>query len=67
MNTAQEVSTLGAKAGFDIADIRQVNSSAATIMLGPLVLVELLALRILARPAFAGRRSNIIAILEKRP
>jgi len=67
MNTASAVASLGAKAGSRVADIRQVNTSAATVMLGPLVLIELLALRLLARPAFARWRSNLIAILEKRP
>jgi len=66
MNTAPAVAALGAKAGFRVADIRQVNTSAATVMLGPLVVIELVALRILARPAFARWRSNLIAILEKR-
>jgi len=67
MNTAPAVAELGAKAGFKVVEIRQVNSSASTVMLGPLVIFELLALRVLTHPAFAGLRSNIIATLEKRP
>jgi len=66
MNTALAVAKLGAVAGFKVAAVRQLNSSASTVMLGPVVLVELLALRILERPAFARWRSNLVVILEKR-
>ena len=65
MNSAPAVARLGAEAGFQIAEVQSVNSSAVTVMLGPLVVFELLALRILARPAFAPWRSNLIATLEK--
>jgi hypothetical protein len=65
MNTASAVTRLGTQAGLHVAGVKYVNSSASTVMLGPLVLVELLGLRILSHPAFAKWRSNIVAILEK--
>jgi len=66
MNTAAAVTSLSTAAGFEAREIRQVNTSAATVMLGPLVIVELLGLRMLTHPAFARWRSNIVATLEKR-
>lgn len=65
MNTALAVAKLGAEAGFKVTAVRQLNSSASTVMLGPVVLIELLALRILERPAFARWRSNLVVTLEK--
>jgi ubiquinone/menaquinone biosynthesis C-methylase UbiE len=65
MNTPGEVRELSQKANFKVIEIRLVNSSAATMMLGPFVLIELLGLRLLGHPYFADRRSNLIAILKK--
>ena len=65
MNTAQAVRALGAEAGFTVAEVRQINSSAITVMLGPVVIGELIALRIMEHPAFAGWRSNLVVILKK--
>jgi 2-polyprenyl-3-methyl-5-hydroxy-6-metoxy-1,4-benzoquinol methylase len=65
MNTPEAVEELGQEADFRIDGVRLVTSSAATVMLGPIVLIELLALRILGHPYFARWRSNIIATLVK--
>jgi ubiquinone/menaquinone biosynthesis C-methylase UbiE len=66
MNTATAVADLGAKAGFKVATTELWNSSAVTVMLGPLVVFELIALRILDHPRCARYRSNLVGILEKQ-
>ena len=66
MNTPLAVTEFSRKAELKIADLRLVNTSAVTVMLGPFVLFELLVLRVLGNPHFARWRSNLIATLEKR-
>jgi len=48
-----------------VEEIQMISTSAATVMLGPVVLAELLYIRALQQPKRSGRRSNIVAILRK--
>jgi len=66
MNTASEIRRLAAHAGFDVIDLRQVSTSAALAVLGPLALVELLYIRLLQRDALAHLRSNLVVTLRRR-
>jgi SAM-dependent methyltransferase len=65
LNTAATVHRLAAQTGFAVARVEHVSNAAATSILGPLVIFELLFIRLLARPAFAGWRTNLICVLEK--
>ncbi len=66
MNTDPAIRRLAVETGFTIEEITMVSSSAATIMLGPFALAELLYIRRLQHPRQANSRSNIVAILRKR-
>ncbi len=66
MNTDSAIRQLAMQTGFAVEDITMVSTSAATVMLGPLVLAELLYLRHLRHPKRAKLRSNIVAILRKQ-
>jgi len=65
MNTQSAIQQLAASAGFTVEDITMVSTSAATIMLGPVALLELLYIRYLQQAKRAKFRSNIVAILRK--
>jgi len=65
MNSRRTIEKEAARADFDLQEYRAVSTSAATIMLGPLVIFELLYLRILEASRFRDLRSNIIATLRK--
>jgi len=65
MNTAQAVRRLAPSCGFRIAELAMVSTSAALKMLGPLVLLELLYIRLLDLPGLAGLRSNLVVVLQK--
>lgn len=66
MNTDSSIRQTAGGTGFIVQEITMVSTSAATVMLGPVVLAELLYIRRLQHPRRAGLRSNIIAILRKR-
>jgi len=65
INTPRAITSLARLAGFQVVEINLVNSIPMTTMLGPLVVIELLFLRLLALPLFRAFRSNMIAILRK--
>jgi ubiquinone/menaquinone biosynthesis C-methylase UbiE len=65
MNTEQKIREYAARHGFRVLDVRMTESSAQAVMLGPLVVAELLWIRLLRVRAMAGLRSNIIATLQK--
>jgi hypothetical protein len=54
---------MASRTGFRAHSVEMLNSSAETIMLGPIVIFELLAIKLLNHPRFAAYRSNIIATL----
>lgn len=66
INSAAAVQEIATQTGYEVREIRMLNSSPETYMLGPLVALELLVIRVLNGKAFEKRRSNIIAVLEKR-
>jgi SAM-dependent methyltransferase len=66
MNTAAEVRRRARANGFDVVEIRHVNSSATLKMLGPVVLLELLYIRLIEHPWLAQLRSGLVVTLRKR-
>ena len=66
LNTAEEIGKAASETGFSVEDIHMVSSSAATVMLGPVVLAELLYIRAIQQPQRRGLRSNIVAVLRKK-
>jgi ubiquinone/menaquinone biosynthesis C-methylase UbiE len=66
INTPSMIRKLAAKTNFSVEDIRQVSTSASTVMLGPVAWFELLYLRCLEQPKFAHLRSNLVVTLRKR-
>jgi len=65
INTAERVGRLGVDAGFHIEFCELVTTEAVTQALGPLVLFELLFIRLTQRKAFSTFRPDIIASLRK--
>jgi SAM-dependent methyltransferase len=65
LNTPRGVQELAESAGFRVLTLDLVRSSAVTAMLGPLVVFELLILRLLGAECLKHLRSNMIAVLEK--
>ncbi len=65
MNTSREIRAAAAAAGFEVVELKQLNSAAITALLGPLAIFELLYLRILENPRLAWLRSNLVATLRK--
>jgi SAM-dependent methyltransferase len=66
LNDDRAVRTLAAAAGFQLERLDYVSTSAISVMLGPLVLVELFWIRALRHPALARLRSNLIVVLRKQ-
>jgi SAM-dependent methyltransferase len=66
INTLPDVQRLAAASGFEVAQLRLTNSSAETVMLGPVVVLELLYMRLLELSGLARFRSNIVTVLRKR-
>jgi SAM-dependent methyltransferase len=64
INTAERVRRLGADAGFQVESCELVTSEAVTQALGPLVLFELLFIRLTQWKAFSRFRPDIIACLR---
>jgi ubiquinone/menaquinone biosynthesis C-methylase UbiE len=65
LNTASAVRAMAAETGFAVATVDHVSNAAATTMLGPIVILELLYIRMLTRRGFAHLRTNLICVLEK--
>jgi ubiquinone/menaquinone biosynthesis C-methylase UbiE len=65
MNTPARVKRLSSEAGFRVLELRRVESSAQLVMLGPLVIFELLWIRLLRFAPFENVRSNLIVVLQK--
>lgn len=59
LNTAREIRSHGQRAGFELVDLKFVSSSAALVMLGPIVLLELAFIRLLQIQKCAHLRSNL--------
>jgi ubiquinone/menaquinone biosynthesis C-methylase UbiE len=65
INDEERVRVLAAKAGFRIERLEQLSSSAVTVVLGPVVLAELLWIRLIRQARLAHLRSNLIVVLRK--
>jgi hypothetical protein len=65
MNTAAVIRRLANECGFRVRALDLVNSTPETLRLGPLVIFELIGIRVLNWRMFENYRSNIIAVLEK--
>jgi len=65
MNTFDDIRRAAAANGFVVEQLRAVSTSAATGILGPLAIFELLYLKFIERPAHEERRSNLLVVLQK--
>lgn len=65
MNSEAAIRDLASGNGFRVVEFRSLNSSASTIMLGPVVIAELLVTRLLNTRALASYRSNLIVVLQR--
>ena len=65
MNTAPTIVQMARQAGFEVENLILTSSSASTVMLGPLVLIELLWLRLIERESLKELRTNIIGVLKR--
>jgi SAM-dependent methyltransferase len=64
-NTKEEIECLAGSAGLDIRKIRLIVSSAELIVLPPLVIFELVWIRLLITKLLKPYRTHIIAVLQK--
>ena len=65
MNTPGRVRKLCAQGGFELSSLTLTDGSAMTIMLGPVVILELLWIKLCRREALKSVRSNMIAVCRK--
>ena len=65
VNSERKVRMLAARAGFTVREVRLICSAAAFVILPPVLVVELLVLRVLMKRPFRKLRTNLIALLEK--
>lgn len=65
LNTNSAVLSVAAQQHFEIAEISLVESSAQTVMMGPVVAFELLWIRLLRLSFMARLRTNLIVKLQK--
>jgi ubiquinone/menaquinone biosynthesis C-methylase UbiE len=64
-NTVRTVRTLAKETGFTVNELKMVESSAQTVMLGPVVVAELLLIRALRSEWLGKYRTNLVALLQK--
>lgn len=65
INTPDAIKKIANRVGFNIKKIKLLTSSARLIILPPLVILELLWIRILMTRLFKKLRTNLIVVLEK--
>ena len=65
LNTPAAIRDAASRNGYELETIKILNSSAVTVRLGPLVLLELLTIRLLSANWAENFRSNIIVVLRK--
>ncbi len=66
VNTHKSITHLGKETGFEISKIKMIVTSPQFAVIPPLMLIELIWIRILMMNVFKKLRTNIIAILEKQ-
>jgi ubiquinone/menaquinone biosynthesis C-methylase UbiE len=64
-NTSEEIATLAGGAGLRVRKIKLIVSSAELVMVPPLVVFELIWIRLLMTRLLKPFRTNIIAVLQK--
>lgn len=67
LNTGREITSAAERSGFHVEWIQPVFSVPWTQMMGPLVLMELLAIRAMRGERFAAWRPDLICLLRKPP
>ena len=65
-NRPDDIIALADAAAFEVCSLEEVSTSAFTQMLGPLVVGELLFIRLLRNPRLRRLRTNIICVLRKK-
>lgn len=65
-NQPKDITALAEATGFELCALDLVSTSAFTQMLGPLVIFELLFIRLLQRKRFEHLRTNLICLLRKK-
>lgn len=65
VNTRKRIAALSDRAGFKIMKVKMVVTPPLSIIIPPLMLIELIWIRILMTTPFKALRTNIIAILKK--
>lgn len=65
INSLRAIREMAAQTGYEVREVRMLNSWPETYMLGPVVALELLAIRLLNGKRFEKWRSNIITVLQK--
>jgi SAM-dependent methyltransferase len=66
INSERRIRELAARCGFDVREVRLVVSTPSLIMIPPLVVIELLFLRLLMSRWLRPMRTNIIGVLQKQ-
>ncbi|HEY6346653.1 MAG TPA: class I SAM-dependent methyltransferase [Bryobacteraceae bacterium] len=67
MNTPKAIRHVGAEVGFSVVRLTLTDTSALTVILGPIVILELLWIRLCRREGLRNLRSNIVAVLRNSP
>jgi ubiquinone/menaquinone biosynthesis C-methylase UbiE len=65
-NRPEDITVLAKSTGFEVCTLDLVNTSAFTQMLGPLVVFELLYIRLLQNQRYQHLRTNLICMLRKK-
>lgn len=65
INSRARIEKLGQECGYQIKKIKMICSSAQFVMILPIVILELIWIRILMAKHMKSQRTNIIAILQK--
>lgn len=65
INSSSMIRALAARTGFGVKEINLIMSSATFVMIPPLMILELLWMRLLMTDSLRSLRTNIIAVLHK--
>jgi ubiquinone/menaquinone biosynthesis C-methylase UbiE len=65
-NSTKEIERIAEDTGFDVRQLRMIANSAVLVILPPLVIFELMWIRVLLTRRFKQLRTNIIGVLQKR-
>ena len=66
INSPHKVKVLARRSGFEVAELMLIPSSGQLVMLPPLLVLELLWIRLTMTPTFKCLRTNMIVALRKR-